>query len=143
MALESLQWPLDARALLEARYQAFVDGKIDFLLESHHPDARSQIDRQSIESWSRESKWQGLTIENEKVEHDRAVITFTVRYEKDFQLINHREHAEFRKADGKWFYYDSEFPKPESIRREGEKIGRNDPCSCGSGKKFKKCCGDK
>jgi preprotein translocase subunit SecA len=29
--------------------------------------------------------------------------------------------------------------KPE--RREGEKIGRNAPCPCGSGKKFKKCCG--
>jgi uncharacterized protein YecA (UPF0149 family) len=27
------------------------------------------------------------------------------------------------------------------IRRETAKIGRNDPCSCGSGKKFKKCCG--
>lgn len=25
--------------------------------------------------------------------------------------------------------------------REGEKIGRNDPCPCGSGKKYKKCCG--
>ena len=24
---------------------------------------------------------------------------------------------------------------------KGEKIGRNDPCSCGSGKKYKKCCG--
>jgi uncharacterized protein YecA (UPF0149 family) len=29
--------------------------------------------------------------------------------------------------------------KPETIRREG-KVGRNDPC-CGSGKKYKKCCG--
>lgn len=27
------------------------------------------------------------------------------------------------------------------IRRDKPKIGRNDPCSCGSGKKFKKCCG--
>jgi len=28
-----------------------------------------------------------------------------------------------------------------TIRREGPKVGRNDPCPCGSGKKFKKCCG--
>ncbi|MDP8217101.1 MAG: preprotein translocase subunit SecA [Candidatus Theseobacter exili] len=27
------------------------------------------------------------------------------------------------------------------FQREGEKVGRNDPCPCGSGKKFKKCCG--
>jgi len=26
-------------------------------------------------------------------------------------------------------------------RRVGDKIGRNDPCPCGSGKKYKKCCG--
>ena len=31
--------------------------------------------------------------------------------------------------------------KTETIRREGEKVGRNDPCPCGSGKKYKKCHG--
>lgn len=29
----------------------------------------------------------------------------------------------------------------KTVVRDGEKIGRNDPCPCGSGKKFKKCCG--
>jgi len=33
--------------------------------------------------------------------------------------------------------------KVETVRREEPKIGRNDPCSCGSGKKYKKCCGAK
>jgi hypothetical protein len=28
-----------------------------------------------------------------------------------------------------------------TVRREGKKVGRNDPCPCGSGKKYKKCCG--
>ncbi|MDO5059185.1 MAG: YecA family protein [Neisseria sp.] len=31
--------------------------------------------------------------------------------------------------------------KPQTVRREGGKVGRNDPCPCGSGKKFKACCG--
>jgi len=31
--------------------------------------------------------------------------------------------------------------KSKPVRREGTKVGRNDPCPCGSGKKFKKCCG--
>ena len=31
--------------------------------------------------------------------------------------------------------------KPEPIRRITPKVGRNDPCPCGSGKKYKKCCG--
>ena len=30
---------------------------------------------------------------------------------------------------------------PETIKRDTEKVGRNDPCPCGSGKKYKKCCG--
>ena len=32
-------------------------------------------------------------------------------------------------------------PRPEPVRREAPKVGRNDPCPCGSGKKFKQCCG--
>jgi preprotein translocase SecA subunit len=32
-------------------------------------------------------------------------------------------------------------PKVETVRREGEKVGRNAPCPCGSGKKYKKCHG--
>ncbi|OGR38866.1 MAG: hypothetical protein A2X29_12185 [Elusimicrobia bacterium GWA2_64_40] len=31
--------------------------------------------------------------------------------------------------------------KVETVRREEPKVGRNDPCTCGSGKKYKKCCG--
>jgi len=31
--------------------------------------------------------------------------------------------------------------EPTTFRRQKQKIGRNDPCYCGSGKKYKKCCG--
>jgi preprotein translocase subunit SecA len=31
--------------------------------------------------------------------------------------------------------------KPATVRRSEKKVGRNDPCPCGSGKKYKKCCG--
>ncbi len=30
--------------------------------------------------------------------------------------------------------------KPEPIRNRGQKVGRNDPCPCNSGKKYKNCC---
>lgn len=30
--------------------------------------------------------------------------------------------------------------KPKPVTRPGSRIGRNDPCPCGSGKKYKKCC---
>jgi uncharacterized protein YecA (UPF0149 family) len=32
-------------------------------------------------------------------------------------------------------------PRPEPVRRAEPKVGRNDLCPCGSGRKFKKCCG--
>ena len=32
-------------------------------------------------------------------------------------------------------------PEAKTIKHEGDKTGRNDPCPCGSGKKYKKCCG--
>jgi tetratricopeptide (TPR) repeat protein len=37
--------------------------------------------------------------------------------------------------------YDSDEPVDMPVRRETPKVGRNDPCPCGSGKKYKKCCG--
>jgi len=46
------------------------------------------------------------------------------------------------------YYYDGhtgededDLPVQQTIRRDMPKIGRNDPCPCGSGKKYKKCCG--
>jgi preprotein translocase subunit SecA len=35
---------------------------------------------------------------------------------------------------------DAAAPK-KPVQRKAQKVGRNDPCPCGSGKKFKKCCG--
>jgi uncharacterized protein YecA (UPF0149 family) len=32
-------------------------------------------------------------------------------------------------------------PELDQKKEYGQKIGRNDPCPCGSGKKYKKCCG--
>ena len=34
-----------------------------------------------------------------------------------------------------------EAQKPQTVKRQGTKVGRNDPCPCGSGKKYKKCHG--
>jgi preprotein translocase subunit SecA len=36
---------------------------------------------------------------------------------------------------------DSPPPKRQPVRKAKKKIGRNAPCPCGSGKKYKQCCG--
>ncbi len=47
-----------------------------------------------------------------------------------------KDHEAELRAEG-----NPEQPKVETVVHEGPKIGRNDPCPCGSGKKYKKCCG--
>jgi len=39
--------------------------------------------------------------------------------------------------------YEGQLPEEtaHTYKREEPKVGRNDPCPCGSGKKYKKCCG--
>ena len=46
-----------------------------------------------------------------------------------------KEHEEELRQEG------ANIPKVETVVHEGPRIGRNDPCPCGSGKKYKKCCG--
>ena len=56
------------------------------------------------------------------------------------EMVNH-PIAEFRREKGEWVFYDGQLvPQAPYVRKEA-KVGRNDPCPCGSGKKYKKCCG--
>ena len=63
----------------------------------------------------------------------RAPSTTIDQLEKEFHRKKERELAVASRSGG-----DSSQP---SQRRTGDKVGRNDPCPCGSGKKFKKCHG--
>ncbi|GAL20360.1 UPF0225 protein YchJ [Vibrio maritimus] len=54
------------------------------------------------------------------------------------------ERSRFLFEHGQWFYVDGEIDDsipPKRLTAESSKVGRNDPCPCGSGKKHKKCCG--
>jgi len=44
-------------------------------------------------------------------------------------------------ADAYRYFAEARMPPVAQVRRDGAKIGRNDPCPCGSGKKYKRCCG--
>jgi len=63
------------------------------------------------------------------------------------QKLTHEEIGAFdkipQKARGEIPGYDGQLPEGHQapFKREEPKVGRNDPCPCGSGKKYKKCCG--
>ena len=130
---------------MRARYSSYVKHEIDFIIKScEEGEKLAEIDRKATEQWSKESVWHGLKIlstEKGGVNDDEGLVEFEATYtdKKGIRDIHH-EKAYFKKVDGNWLYEIGDV-KPMTVVREGEKIGRNDPCPCGSGKKYKKCCG--
>lgn len=51
-----------------------------------------------------------------------------------------KEKEHLHPPEGKHAEEGGKEPHPETTVHTGPKIGRNDPCPCGSGKKYKKCC---
>jgi SEC-C motif-containing protein len=125
-------------SLMRARYSAYATGAIDFLGKSTHSKTRKHFDPVEAERWSRDSRWLGLTIlSSESSLPNRAHVNFEARYEdKDGAAILHRERSLFELEDGEW-----RFVSGGAIPAISQKVGRNEPCPCGSGKKYKKCCG--
>jgi len=62
-------------------------------------------------------------------------------YKEQGVVRPHHEISRFLKKDGNWYFVDGQLVPPKPEIRKQPKVGRNEPCPCGSGKKFKKCCG--
>ena len=133
-----------AEQLMRARYSAYEKHEIDFIIDScYHEDGLNEIDREATQSWSEESTWQGLKIlrtEKGKESDNEGIVEFSATYTRGGLKDVHLEKAKFVKKDGEWVYHSGSLI-PTTIVRDGVKVGRNDPCPCGSGLKYKKCCG--
>jgi SEC-C motif-containing protein len=68
-------------------------------------------------------------------------VDFKAYYTIAGEDITHHEVASFRKEDDTWYFVDGVEVKPRPFKRLDKKVGPNEPCPCGSGKKHKKCCG--
>ncbi len=130
--------------LMRARYSAFARHEIDFIMNSISPDRKKDFDRSGIEEWSTSTDWMGLEI----VATDKGgptdtigTVEFIASFKDKEEIQKHHELATFLKIKGAWYFDDGKNPPAKPVRLEGPKIGRNDPCHCGSGKKFKKCHG--
>ena len=142
--LKGERWPSTAEALMRARYTAYATGDIDFVIRSHHPKTAESVDRQATETWSKSAEWLGLEIlatEFGGANDEAGFVDFLARYKMRGVTVPHRERAQFEKHEGKWYFVDGKEIKSPPLRHEGPRTGRNDPCPCGSGKKYKKCCG--
>ncbi len=129
-----------AESVMRARYSAYVKAEIEFITQTQKSE---NADLEATKKWSEESTWLGLEIvKTEKgLEADETgVVEFIASYINKGLKLNHHEVSEFKKENGKWMYAKGQVIPTQVVRTE-PKLGRNDPCHCGSGKKFKQCHG--
>ena len=128
---------------MRARYTAYAVGDVDFLMRTHRLASGETADREATERWSRESEWLGLEIvatEAGGATDETGVVEFVARWRAGGQELRHHERSRFARVDGSWLYVDGKEIKPPPSRST-KVAGRNDPCPCGSGKKYKRCHG--
>lgn len=130
-------------ALMRSRYTAFVRGAFDYTERTHAAEARGEFDRSLAESRHETLQWAGLKILETVgggLGDDTGIVEFAAHYTSDGGTGVHHERSSFRREGDRWLYVDGVI-NPKSLPRRILKAGRNAPCPCGSGKKFKKCCG--
>lgn len=131
-----------ALALMRSRYTAYVRGAVDYLVETHDPSTRAAVDRNGIATWSRETEWLGLEILDTVrggEDDDDGIVEFVARGKTRGAPFAQRERSRFRRHDGRWYYVDGSHAR-EQVRAAAA-VGRNEPCPCGSGMKYKRCHG--
>ena len=132
-----------AEALMRSRYSAYAEHEIDYIINTCVQRGKKDIDPQSTREWSEHSNWLGLKIistEKGGITDTTGTVEFEAVYERDGMKETHREVAKFKKKDDEWLYHEGQVT-PQTVVRAAPKIGRNEPCACGSGKKYKYCCG--
>ncbi|NTV50759.1 MAG: YchJ family protein [Geobacteraceae bacterium] len=131
-----------AEQLMRARYSGYVFAKMDFIFDSTHPDHRDGYDHNGTKEWAETAEWQGLEIISTKkggADDSIGEVEFIARFSEKGDLREHHEAGQFKNKDGRWYFTEGKMirQKPLTVT----KTGRNDPCICGSGLKYKKCCG--
>jgi len=135
--------PETATALMRSRYSAYALGAVDYLFKTSGPKVRKEFDAESSRKWAESATWTGIEVlleEGGGATDECGVVEFIAHYAVKETSFDHHERAEFEKIDGVWTFMDGRILGPDPVKREQPKIGRNDPCPCGSGKKYKKCC---
>ena len=142
-----------AEDLMRSRYTAFTENNWEYLVLTSHPKEKKEMARLESALLDEGAKWKSLEITGTRKggrEDNEGQVDFVAHYVKAGISEVLRESSKFYKINGHWVYSRkdstlspapaSPMEKPKTVIRDKTKIGRNDPCPCGSGKKYKKCC---
>jgi len=133
MAKRSVATPEE---LMRSRYTAYVKKNIDYLAKTLHPNLRKEFDYKATLEWAENSNWQKLEVLNT----ESNIVEFVASYTENGSLRRHHEISVFLEEAGCWYYAGVKKLDTKPFIRGTAKVCRNDPCPCGSGKKFKRCC---
>jgi SEC-C motif-containing protein len=129
---------------MRSRYSAYVEHEIDYIINTCVRRGKDDIDYKSTRDWSEQSNWLGfkiISVEKGGSTDTEGTVEFEASYMRDGLKDVHHEKAKFKKEEqGSQWLYDEGHITPRTVVRTGPKTGRNDPCPCGSGKKYKHCC---
>lgn len=123
----------NAQQLMRSRYSAYTLNEEGYLNQTWHADYRPknlQLDDQV--------KWIKLDILDFSEQGETAMVEFEVLLRVSDKVDVMHEKSQFVFEQGAWFYTTGEMMPPT---RSAWKPGRNNACPCGSGLKFKRCCG--
>ncbi len=132
-----------AEALMRSRYTAYAVHAVDYIVDTCIKDEDHGIDVKQTRDWSEKSEWLGLKIISTSKggpSDKEGTVEFIAEYTSGGFKDKHHEIAGFKKINDTWLYDKGQIV-PKTIVRESPKVGRNDPCPCGSGRKYKHCCG--
>lgn len=124
--------PQHPEQLMRSRYTAYTQANIDYIIQTMCGAALKGFNAVEASAWATSVQWMELKVLNASETGDEGVVEYAAYFVLQNQMQELRERSHFVRQNGRWFY-DGELKL--------QKIGRNDPCSCGSGKKYKKCCG--
>jgi SEC-C motif-containing protein len=129
---------------MRSRYVAYLCRDADYLLATWSPSTRPR----TLSLKGDRTEWQGLHIVETQAggaEDRQGVVEFIARFASQGQTGSLHERSRFARVDGAWLYIDGETrparSDPAQPALRASTPGRNDPCPCGSGQKYKRCCG--
>lgn len=124
---------------MRSRFTAYAMRKADYLLSTWDAATRPV----AIDFSKDLAEWQKLEIVDTKKggkNDSKGLVAFKAYFLQAGEERVMHELSRFKKKEGRWYYLDGVV---KSIGKVGlqTRQGKNAPCSCGSGKKFKRCCG--
>jgi SEC-C motif-containing protein len=131
-----------AEQLMRSRYSAFVKKLATYLLDTHQHSTDTRAQLAETFAHTQWTKLEIVSVEKGSEQDCEGRVEFIASYRSPEGTGQLHENSRFVKENSRWLYVDREMKhQPEGPDKQPamEKIGRNDPCWCGSGKKSKKC----